>query len=91
MHHFINLGNRIIFVHAIASAQYTDEIEEDGDVIDKEPINLAYRKIRLLIKLLDGSRISLKDDQASKTWLALHRYGFAIAGGKTREGEMPPP
>ena len=63
---YIKLNNQKILLQAIVTWEYNEEIEEDGDVEDKEPVTITRNISGIQITLSNGDVIRVNGNEASE-------------------------
>ena len=66
MKKLIQINHERVYLHAIASFVYDQEVLEDGEVLDRTPIPQATRLENLKISLMNGREIVVEGNQASE-------------------------
>ena len=71
--------DEILFVDAISYAKYENDVEEDGDVIDQEPVQLANDISKLTIILSGGAEIKKEGECATRLWEMIKKLSRKVA------------
>ena len=66
MQQYIEIDGKWIYIHGIVSVDYDPNVEEDGDVVDHEPVSTPIDTSTLIIKLANGDEITKSGGDASR-------------------------
>ena len=79
MDKYILINHERVFLHAIATFEYNQEMVEEGDIVDREPAHPGGRLESLKITLVNGRILEIEGENASQIAEALEETAENIA------------